>query len=171
MLGFGRKDRNGNQVRIEHRGKHVRASRTGGVSLRGQKKIGGVTVTANTKHGIRTSAKLAKGLRVANQAGRWQLIGRWSSGPFRYNLSKRGGSVSVANRLGALNLTSPGRSSFKAGGIQLRGKKAANLQLIYLAILAVMGVVRIGIWLCAFPVLLVMDLLRWRRDPDADDQG
>ncbi|WP_411839912.1 hypothetical protein [Paracoccus sp. ME4] len=169
MFGFGRRDRNGDQVRLEHRGRNLRASRTGGLSARTQHKIGGVTVTANTKHGLRASAKVAPGLRIANQSGRWQMIGRWSRGPFRYNLSKRGGSVSVTNRAGALNLTNPGRSSFKAGGIQLRGRKAANLQLIYLAVMAAVALVRIGIWLCALPVVLVKDLLGRHGDPDQPD--
>lgn len=168
MFGFGRKDRNGNQVRIEHRGKYTRASRTGGVSVRAQRQIGGLTVTANSKHGLRASAKVAPGLRVANQSGRWQLIGRWKQGPFRYNLSKRGGSVSVANKAGSFNLSNPNRSSFKAGGIQLRGKKAAQLQLVYLAILAVVGLMRISVWLCMLPVVLVMDIFR-RPKPEVSE--
>ena len=34
MFGLGHKDKDGKQVRIEHRGKYTRASRTGGVALR-----------------------------------------------------------------------------------------------------------------------------------------
>jgi hypothetical protein len=40
MFGLGRKDKDGKQVRIEHRGKYTRASRTGGVALRAEKKLG-----------------------------------------------------------------------------------------------------------------------------------
>ena len=34
MFGLGKMDEDGNQVRIEHRGKYTRASRTGGVAVR-----------------------------------------------------------------------------------------------------------------------------------------
>lgn len=165
MFGFGKKDQNGRQTRIEHRGKHLRVSRTGGVAVRTQHKIGGVTVTANTKHGLRASTKIAPGLRVANQGGRFQLVGRWKQGPFRYNLSKRGGSVSIANKAGAFNFTNPNRSSFKGGGIQVRGKKAANLQIAYMGIMAVIALISIAIWLCSFPVMLAIDLVRRRKNP------
>ena len=36
MFGLGKKDEDGKQVRIEHRGKYARASRSGGVSVRGE---------------------------------------------------------------------------------------------------------------------------------------
>lgn len=39
MFGLGKKDEDGKQVRIEHRGKYTRASRTGGVAVRGEKKV------------------------------------------------------------------------------------------------------------------------------------
>lgn len=53
MFSLGRKDKDGKQVRIEHRGKYTRASRTGGVALRAEKKLGPVNSTANTSDGIR----------------------------------------------------------------------------------------------------------------------
>lgn len=34
MFGLGKMDEDGKQVRIEHRGKYMRASRTGGVAVR-----------------------------------------------------------------------------------------------------------------------------------------
>ncbi len=40
MFGLGKKNEDGKQVRIEHRGKFTRASRTGGVAVRGEKKVG-----------------------------------------------------------------------------------------------------------------------------------
>lgn len=39
-------------------------------------------------------------------------------------------SVSTKNALGTFNWTNPNRSSAKIAGIQRRGKKAANLELI-----------------------------------------
>lgn len=170
MSGSGKKSENDKYIRLDHRGKYTRFSRTGGFAVRAQDKIGGATVTWNSKYGIRASAKVAKGLRVANQSGRWQLIGRWSSGPFRYNLSKRGTSVSIANKAGAYNLTNPNRSSFKGGGINIRGKRAAQFQLAYLAIVAFVKVVEVAIWICVFPVLLTLDILRRRKAAAPDDQ-
>lgn len=43
MFGLGRKDKDGKQVRIEHRGKYTRASRTGGVALRTEKNCAPLT--------------------------------------------------------------------------------------------------------------------------------
>ena len=76
MFGLGRKDKDGKQVRIEHRGKYTRASRTGGVALRAEKKLGPVNATANTSDGIRLSSRVAQGTRVALQNGKFRLIGR-----------------------------------------------------------------------------------------------
>ena len=58
MFGLGRKDKDGKQIRIEHRGKYTRASRTGGVALRAEKKLGPVNATANTSDGIRLSSRV-----------------------------------------------------------------------------------------------------------------
>lgn len=44
MFGLGKKDKDGRQVRIEHRGKNIRASRTGGVAARVEKKVGPVVL-------------------------------------------------------------------------------------------------------------------------------
>ena len=51
MVGLRRKDKDGKQIRIEHRGKYTRASRTGGVDLRAEKKRGPINATANTSDG------------------------------------------------------------------------------------------------------------------------
>jgi|TARA_Y100000294_G_C8240494_1_gene210570 hypothetical protein len=55
LFGLGRKDKQGKQVRIEHRGKFTRLSRTGGAALRAEKKLGRVNVTVSTTKGIRPS--------------------------------------------------------------------------------------------------------------------
>ena len=166
MIGLGKKDEDGKQVRIEHRGKYTRASRTGGVAVRAEKKIGSVNVTANSSKGVRASTRIANGTRVALQNGRVQLIGRWRAGPFGFNLSKTGVSASIKNKAGTFNFLKPQYSSFKLAGVQLRGKKAAQLQVIYMLIMAAVFLVAViarasvfMLWLAILPVLFVWDIL------------
>lgn len=166
MIGLGKKDEDGKQVRIEHRGKYTRASRTGGVAVRAEKKIGSVNVTANSSKGVRASTRIANGTRVALQNGRVQLIGRWRAGPFGFNLSKTGVSASVKNKAGTFNFLKPQYSSFKLAGVQLRGKKAAQLQVIYMLIMAAVFLVAViarasvfMLWLAILPVLVFWDIL------------
>lgn len=166
MFGFGKKDQDGKQVRIEHRGKYTRASRTGGVAVRAEEKVGPLNLTANSSNGLRASTRVANGTRVAMQNGRFQLIGRWRAGPLGFNLSKTGVSASVKNKAGTFNFLKPQYSSFKFAGVQLRGKKAAQLQVIYMLFIAAVVllalVARAGIyllWLLALPILFVWDLL------------
>ena len=166
MIGIGKKDEDGKQVRIEHRGKYTRASRTGGVAVRAEEKVGPVNLTANSSKGLRASTRVANGTRVALQNGRFQLIGRWRAGPLGFNLSKTGVSASVKNKAGTFNFLKPQYSSFKFAGVQLRGKKAAQLQVIYMLITAAVVLLAFmahaGIyllWLLALPILFVWDLL------------
>lgn len=166
MIGLGKKDEDGKQVRIEHRGKYTRASRTGGVAVRAEEKVGPVNLTANSSKGVRASTRVANGTRMALQNGRFQLIGRWRAGPLGFNLSKTGVSASVKNKAGTFNFLKPQYSSFKFAGVQLRGKKAAQLQVIYMLITAAVVllafIARAGIyllWLVALPILFVWDLL------------
>ena len=147
LFGLGRKDKQGKQVRIEHRGKFTRASRTGGVALRAEKKLGRVNVTASTSKGIRLSTKATKNVRVALQSGHFRLIGRWKSGPWGFNLSKTGYSASYKNKMGTFNFLKPQYSSFKFAGIHLRGKKAADLQMGY-------GLIKMFLWFLSLPLLL-----------------
>ena len=173
MFGIGRKDKKGKQVRVEHRGKYTRASRTGGVALRVEKKIAGVNVTANTKHGIRVSKKVTKGVRVALQSGHFRLIGRWKSGPLGLNLSKTGFSASYKNQVGTYNFLKPQYSSFKMGGIHLRGKNAAQFQLFYIVFIKGPGwflnvfwsilvlsykIIIWLVWLLSLPILFLIEL-------------
>lgn len=165
MFGLGKKDEDGKQVRIEHRGKYTRASRTGGVAVRAEKKAGPVNLTANSSQGLRASTRVANGTRVALQNGRLQLIGRWRAGPLGINLSKTGVSASVKNKAGTFNFLKPQYSSFKFAGVQLRGRKAAQLQLVFMTIMAAVWLVMIGLrlalfllWLALLPFLLVWDL-------------
>jgi hypothetical protein len=148
---IGKKDEYGKQRRIEHRGKYLRASRTGGVSLRAQAKAAGFSLTANSRHGVRISRTIAKNTQVAMQNGRFVLRGRYGKGATKMNLSKSGVSFSTRNRLGTFNWSRPLRSSAKIAGVQLRGRKAALLQLIYLLFAIVAAVVS---FLVKFVVLI-----------------
>ena len=136
FFNIGQKDEYGKQRRIEHRGKHLRASRTGGVALRAQAQALGARLTANTQRGFRVSTTPMKNTQIALQNGRFVLRGRYGSGPFRLNLSKTGVSVSTRNRLGSFNWLKPNRSSAKILGVQLRGKNAAALQVAYMIVAA-----------------------------------
>jgi hypothetical protein len=166
VFGLGKKDEDGKQVRVEHRGEYTRASRTGGVSARAEQKLGGVNLTANTSKGVRASTRIANGTRVALQNGRFQLIGRWRAGPLGFNLSKTGVSASVKNKAGTFNFLKPQYSSFKFAGFQLRGKKAAQLQLIFMTIMVAVWLVTFGIrlalfllWLFFLPVMVFWDMV------------
>lgn len=166
MIGLGNKDETGKQVRIEHRGKYTRASRTSGVAVRGEQKVGPVNVTANSSTGLRASTRVANGTRVALQNGRFQLVGRWRAGPLGFNLSKTGVSASVKNKAGSFNFLKPWYSSFKFAGVQLRGKKAAQLQAIYMLLmtavflLAVMARVTVYLlWRLSLPIFFGWDFL------------
>lgn len=166
MFGLGRKDSDNKQVRIEHRGKYNRASRTGSVALRAEKRLGPVNATANTSDGFRLSSRVAQGTRVALQNGQFGLIGRWNAGPLGFNLSKTGVSASVKNRAGTFNFIKPQYSSFKIAGVQLRGKKAAQIQLIYMSVMAAAFLVVFGVrllvfiaWMLWLPIAFVFDFV------------
>lgn len=166
MFGLGRKDKAGRQVRIEHRGRNLRASRTGGLAARAQTKLGPVNATVNTSTGVRLSTRVAKGTRVALQRGRFRLQGRWNAGPLGFNLSKSGVGASVKTSTGTLNFLKPRYSSFKFAGVQVRGKNAMYLQLATLALagaalLAVLAI-RLAIfagWLAYLAAAFLCDLV------------
>lgn len=135
LFNIGKKDEHGRQRRIEHRGKYLRASRTGGIALRAQAKAAGLTLTANTTQGFRVSGTPLKNTQLAMQNGRFILRGRYGRGPARLNLSKSGVTFSTRNQLGTFNWVKPNRSSAKLAGVQVRGKNAAALQIIYLFVM------------------------------------
>jgi len=147
----------GRLKRIEYRGRHLRASQTGGVALRAQAKAVGINLTANTAHGSRVSTRLAKGTQGAFQNGRFILRGRYGDGPTKLNLSKSGVSVSSKTDIGTINWFKPGYSRVKIGGVQVRGKKAVYLHLI-------IGIIQIIAYLLLFLVqvaILAMQGLYW----------
>lgn len=174
FLGIGKKDRDGRQVRIEHRGKHLRASRTGGVALREQIRAGGLSLTANTRRGARVSMTPVRNTQVAFQNSRFVLRGRYGKGPAKLNLSKSGVSLSARMGLGTVNVTNPGRSSAKIAGVQMRGQKAAAVNAVValfqmlvvlvrvaftFAVYLVVGTLNVAIWLYETSRLLIM---QWR---------
>lgn len=136
LFKIGEKNRRGRQKRIEHTGRYLRASRTGGVALRAQARAGALNVTGHTGQGVRVSTQLAKNTQVAFQNGRFILRGRYGSDAARVNLSKSGVSVSTKTGIGAVNWVRPGASSATLAGIQVRGYKALYLQAIYLPLAA-----------------------------------
>ena len=143
MSSTNTKDSNKPHKRVEYRGKNVRVSRTGGVSATKTFKGEGVGATINTNHGIRLHKRLFKGARMGLQNGNFQFIGRYNSGPFSFNISKTGFSTSIKNKRGAYNIFKPNYSSFKLGGIQVRGKNAATFQMIYMVIILIVNSIKI----------------------------
>ena len=139
--------------------------KTGSV-LSDNQQLGPVNATASTSEGIRLSTRVAQGTRVALQNGKFHLIGRWNAGPLGFNLSKTGVSASVKNRAGTFNFLKPQHSSFKIAGVQLRGKKAAQIQLIYMSIMAAVFLAVFAIkmlvflvWMLWIPLAFVIDFL------------
>lgn len=161
FLGIGKKDRDGRQVRIEHRGKHLRASRTGGVALREQIRAGGLSLTANTQRGARVSMTPARNTQVAFQNSRFVLRGRYGKGPAKLNLSKSGISLSARMGLGTINITNPGRSSAKIGGVQMRGQKAAAINAVVALFQMLIVVIRLAITLIVYLVVGTLNLVIW----------
>ncbi|MGM0564978.1 MAG: ComEA family DNA-binding protein [Pseudomonadota bacterium] len=149
FFNLGNKDEYGRQTRIEHRGRYLRASRTGGVALRARARAAGVNVTANTSRGFRVSATPLKNTQIAMQNGRFVLRGRYGRGPTKLNLSKTGATVSTRNALGSFNWIKPKRSSAKIAGVQLRGENAAILQAVYMAVMAAVLLLQGALWLLA----------------------
>ena len=142
LFRIGETDRYGRQKRIEHAGRHLRVSRTGGVSLRAQTRAAGINATANSRHGLRLSTRLARNTQVAMQNGRFVLRGRYGSDAARFNLSKSGVTVSSRTGIGSLNWVRPNRSSARIAGIQVRGRNALALQGVYLGFTAFAGLFR-----------------------------
>jgi hypothetical protein len=147
--------------RIEYRGKNVRVSRTGGVSATKTIAKDGYGVTVNTKHGVRLHKRLFKGARMGFQNGNIQFIGRYSSGPFNFNVSRSGVSTSIKNKRGSYNLFKPNYSSFKIGGVQVRGKNAATLQLIFMLSQLVFGLLQLVWHLTVNLLWLVVLAIKW----------
>ena len=143
MSSTNSKDKNNPSKRIEYRGKNVRVSRTGGVSATKTFKGDGVGATINTKHGLRLHKRLFKGARMGFQNGNFQFIGRYNSGPFNFNVSKNGVSTSLKNKRGSYNILKPNYSSFKLGGVQVRGKNAATFQMIFMVVILLVNLFKL----------------------------
>ena len=161
FLGIGKKDREGRQVRIEHRSRHLRASRTGGIALREQIRAGGLSLTANTQRGARVSMTPARNTQVAIQNSRFVLRGRYGKGPAKLNLSKSGVSLSAKMGLGTINVTNPGRSSAKIAGVQMRGQKAAAINAVVALFQMLIALVRVAITLVVYLVAGTRNAVHW----------
>ena len=168
LFKLGEKDGDGRQKRIEHSGRYLRASRTGGVALRAHVKAAGINVTGNTSHGLRVSTRLAKNTQIAMQNGRFVLRGRYGSDAARLNLSKSGVSVSSKTGVGTVNWVRPGRSSAKFAGVQLRGQKAAAINGVYLVLVGVGK----GAWLIGRGLAAVVQwgVGRWQQAQQARER-
>jgi hypothetical protein len=152
------------QKRIEYRGKHIRVSRTGGISATKTFSKGGYAATVNTNHGLRLHKRLFKGARMGFQRGNFQFIGRYNSGPFNFNISKKGVSTSLKTNRGSYNLLKPNYSSFKLSGVQIRGKNAATLQLIYMLGIFIINTLKF-LWYLSISILwLIFLTLKWLVD-------
>jgi hypothetical protein len=103
----------------------------------------GAGATLNSKHGLRLHTRLFQGARMGLQNGNFQCIGSYHSGAFNFNISKRGVSSALQNKRGAYNLFKPNYSSFKFGGIQLRGKNAAAFQWVYMLVILCVNTIKI----------------------------
>ena len=152
MSSTNSKDKDNPSKRIEYRGENVRVSRTGGVSETKTFKGDGVGATLNTKHGLRLHKRLFKGARMGFQNGNFQFIGRYNSGPFNFNVSKNGFSTSLKNKRGSYNILKPNYSSFKLGGVQVRGKNAATFQMIYMVIILFVNFIKV-FWYTTISIL------------------
>ena len=124
----------------------------GGISTTKIFKGYGVGATINTKHGLRLHKRLFKGTRMGFQNGNFQFIGRYKRGPFNFNISKNGVSTSLKNKRGSYNIFKPNYSSFKLGGVQIRGKNAATFQMIYMIIILCINFIKF-FWYTAISIL------------------
>jgi hypothetical protein len=150
--------------RIEYRGENIRVSRTSGVSATKTISKDGYGATINTNHGVRFHKRLFKGARLGLQNGNFQFIGRYKSGPFNFNVSKSGVSTSIKNKRGSYNLFKPNYSSFKMGGVQVRGKNAATLQLIFMFFQLALALIQL-IWHITINLLWLSFLgIKWLFD-------
>ena len=95
------------------------------------------------------------------QNGNFQFIGRYNSGPFNFNVSKNVFSTSLKNKRGSYNIFKPNYSSFKLGGVQVRGENAATFQMIYMLIILFVNFIKV-IWHIFISILWFLFLtLKW----------
>ena len=115
-------------------------------------------VTFNTAHGLRLS-KSFYGLTLGFQKSNSIFRGRWRFGEkLNLNLSKSGFSLSAKNRVGAINLKNPNRSSATLMGIQVRGKKALNIHYIYFIYFIISKLISLLFFFALFTVKLFTTL-------------
>ena len=157
--------------RIEYRGKHLRASRTGGLSLRAQTKAAGVNLTVNSRHGLRVSKRIAKGTNIALQNGHLRIQGRYGKGPTKLNVSKSGFSISTKNELGTFNWIKPRYSSATIAGINVRGRNALMVYAIWGIWKVLLGTVVLALNLLTAIVRLIWKLVPKGRSSQATSEA
>jgi hypothetical protein len=133
MIGLGRKEKDGSQVRIEHRG---RKSRFAHRRCSGSRREAVRPCQRDRQYLDRSPAFDAhrQGSRIALQSGQFRLQGRWNAGPLGFDLSKSGVSASMKTQTGTFIFLKPLYPSFKLAGVEVRGKNAMYLQLATLAL-------------------------------------
>jgi len=123
-------------------------------------------LTFSTSHGLRVS-KSFYGLTLGFQRSNSVFRGRWNFGKkLNLNLSKSGFSLSVKNKVGAINLRNPNRSSASFLGIQVRGKKALAIHQIYLTYYMISKLVSVIFYLSSlilniFIMLIMRVVIVW----------
>jgi len=147
--------------RIEYRGKNIRVSRTGGVSAKKTVTKDGYAATIYTNHGLRLYKRFFKGARIGFQNSSFQFIGRYNCGSFNFNVSKKGIGTSVKNKIGAYNLLKSKYSSFKLAGLQVGGKNAATLQLIFMTFTLIVNILKFICYSTITILWLFFLMLKW----------
>jgi hypothetical protein len=147
--------------RIEYRGENIRVSRTGGLSATKTFSGDGYGATLNTNHGIRLHKRLFKGARIGFQRGNFQFIGRYSDGPFNFNISKKGVSTSFKHKRGTYNISKPNYSSFKFGGVQIRGKNAVIFSLVYFFFSLIFNFIKLFWQIIKTILWLIFLIVKW----------
>lgn len=147
--------------RIEYKGENIRVSRTGGLSATKTFSGDGYGATINTNHGLRLHKRLFRGTRIGIQRGNIQLIGRYSDGPFNINISKSGVSTSLKHKRGTYNFFKPNYSSFKLGGVQIRGKNAVMFSLVYFFFSLIFKLIKLFGTMLKTILWLIFLLIKW----------
>jgi hypothetical protein len=85
-------------------------------------------------------------------------------GRLNVNQSKSGFSGSVSNSFGSYNFLKPRYSSFKMGGVQMRGKNAATLQSIVMMFILAYNLIKFGIMFAVWLGWFVLTFTLWTSD-------
>jgi hypothetical protein len=76
-------------------------------------------------------------------------------------VSKSGVSTSIKNNRGSYNLFKPNYSSFKMGGVQVRGKNAATLQIVFMVFKLIASLIQLFWHILVNVSWLILLVIRW----------